>query len=62
MALRRCAECDAKVSEYANSCPKCGCPFEGSGGEYLFGSLIADRVLGCVFWLIVIGAIVAALV
>lgn len=28
MALIRCIECDASISEYANCCPQCGCPKE----------------------------------
>lgn len=28
MALLKCVECGADVSEYAKQCPKCGCPVE----------------------------------
>ena len=28
MALVKCSECGAYVSEKASSCPKCGCPLD----------------------------------
>lgn len=28
MALIGCPECKAKISEYAESCPHCGCPMK----------------------------------
>lgn len=28
MALLKCPECNSDVSEYANTCPNCGCPID----------------------------------
>ena len=30
MALIKCIECGNNVSEYAESCPKCGCPMSSN--------------------------------
>ena len=52
-----CEGCGHKVKKSAKKCPNCG----GSFSPYLFGSKTNDRVLGCLFWLIVIGVVIAAL-
>jgi predicted amidophosphoribosyltransferase len=61
MALQRCGECGTDVSEYANSCPKCGCPFERSDSDPAPISFF-QVIIVIIFWLIVIGAIGSALV
>jgi len=33
MAMIRCSECNADISDKAKSCPKCGCPIMGTGIE-----------------------------
>lgn len=59
MALIRCAECKAKVSDEATTCPKCGAPIEISQKKQK--SQISTGC-GCLIVLLVVGGIIAAFV
>lgn len=59
MALIRCAECKAKVSDKASACPKCGAPIEISKKKQK--SLITTGC-GCLIVLLVVGGIIVAFV
>lgn len=59
MALIRCAECKAKVSDKATTCPTCGAPIEVSKKKQK--SQISTGC-GCLIVLLVVGGIIVAFV
>lgn len=59
MALIRCVECNAKVSDKANACTKCGAPIEISKNK--LNSQIRS-VCGCFIILLLVAGIIAAFV
>ena len=59
MALIRCAECKAEVSDTATACPKCGAPMEISKKKQ---KSQVSTGCGCLIVLLVVGGIIAAFV
>lgn len=47
MRLRRCPDCENKVSKRAKSCPHCGCPFNDGPNMGLFALEVATGPFGC---------------
>lgn len=60
MALIRCAECKAKVSDKATTCPKCGAPIEVSKKKKQKSQISTG--CGCLIVLLVVGGIIVAFV
>lgn len=58
MALIRCTECKAKVSEKADACPKCGAPVEKSGKKQ---KKQISTGCGCLIVILVIGGLIMAI-
>lgn len=54
MSLEDCPECTRDVSEYADSCPHCGYPFEENNADGETGVILTDIDIGFNSWALIL--------